>query len=118
MNGGVGPSSLIMSLCGKFAPASFYGLFRTAMRRRRRGSGASGSRYNRRSAANLSKIRRQAFGWVAEWSKAAVLKTAVGESLPGVRIPPHPLYQHLSWRALDKTDTQRDRTNRDCAAAI
>ncbi len=32
------------------------------------------------------------FGWVAEWSKAAVLKTAVGESLPGVRIPPHPLF--------------------------
>jgi hypothetical protein len=28
---------------------------------------------------------------VAEWSKAAVLKTAVGESPPGVRIPPHPL---------------------------
>ena len=31
------------------------------------------------------------FGWVAEWSKAAVLKTAVGESPPGVRISPHPL---------------------------
>ena len=31
------------------------------------------------------------FGWVAEWSIAAVLKTAVGESPPGVRIPPHPL---------------------------
>ena len=30
-------------------------------------------------------------GWVAEWSIAAVLKTAVGESPPGVRIPPHPL---------------------------
>jgi hypothetical protein len=33
------------------------------------------------------------FGWVAEWSKAAVLKTAVGASPPGVRIPPHPLCQ-------------------------
>ena len=30
------------------------------------------------------------FGWVAEWSKATVLKTVVGESPPGVRIPPHP----------------------------
>jgi len=30
-------------------------------------------------------------GWVPEWSKGAVLKTAVGESPPGVRIPPHPL---------------------------
>jgi DNA-directed RNA polymerase specialized sigma24 family protein len=28
---------------------------------------------------------------VAEWFKAAVLKTAVVERLPGVRIPPHPL---------------------------
>ncbi len=33
-----------------------------------------------------------ALGWVAEWSIAAVLKTAVGESPPGVRTPPHPLY--------------------------
>ncbi len=31
-------------------------------------------------------------GWVAEWSKAAVLKTAECESAPGVRIPSHPLY--------------------------
>lgn len=29
-------------------------------------------------------------GWVAEWFKAAVLKTAEGASLPWVRIPPHP----------------------------
>src|SRR4051794_28196812 len=29
-------------------------------------------------------------GWVAEWFKAAVLKTAVGASPPWVRIPPHP----------------------------
>ena len=28
---------------------------------------------------------------MAEWSKALVLKTSVGETLPGVRIPPHPL---------------------------
>ena len=34
---------------------------------------------------------KTAIGWVAEWSKAAVLKTAVRESVPGVRIPPHPL---------------------------
>ena len=30
------------------------------------------------------------FGWVAEWTKAAVLKTAVRVTVPGVRIPPHP----------------------------
>ena len=29
-------------------------------------------------------------GWVAEWFKAPVLKTGVGESPPWVRIPPHP----------------------------
>ena len=29
-------------------------------------------------------------GWVAEWFKAAVLKTAVRVSAPWVRIPPHP----------------------------
>ena len=29
-------------------------------------------------------------GWVAEWFKAPVLKTGVGASLPGVRIPLHP----------------------------
>lgn len=39
----------------------------------------------------LECVVRRRNGWVAEWSKAAVLKTAVGASLPGVRIPPHPL---------------------------
>ena len=32
----------------------------------------------------------QRAGWVAEWSIAAVLKTAVRASVPWVRIPPHP----------------------------
>ncbi len=31
-------------------------------------------------------------GWVAEWFKAAVLKTAGRASAPWVRIPPHPPY--------------------------
>ena len=35
--------------------------------------------------------KRKANGWVAEWSKALVLKTSVGVTLPWVRIPPHPL---------------------------
>jgi hypothetical protein len=35
---------------------------------------------------------------VAEWSKAAVLKTAVRETVPGVRIPPHPLAAFASFR--------------------
>ncbi len=34
--------------------------------------------------------RRPVLGRVAEWFKAAVLKTAVGESPPWVRIPPLP----------------------------
>src|ERR1044071_5519099 len=33
---------------------------------------------------------RERLGWVAEWFKAAVLKTAVGASSPWVRIPPLP----------------------------
>ena len=32
----------------------------------------------------------EGFGWVAERSNAAVLKTVEGASPPGVRIPPHP----------------------------
>ena len=35
-------------------------------------------------------------GWVAEWTKAAVLKTAVRVTVPGVRIPPHPLLDSLA----------------------
>lgn len=38
------------------------------------------------------RLRRQRPGRVAEWSKAAVLKTAVRETVPGVRIPPRPLF--------------------------
>src|SRR5436190_16733959 len=34
--------------------------------------------------------RLRRFGRVAEWFKAAVLKTAVGASSPWVRIPPRP----------------------------
>lgn len=30
-------------------------------------------------------------GWVAEWTKAVVLKTTVRVRVPWVRIPPHPL---------------------------
>jgi hypothetical protein len=29
-------------------------------------------------------------GWVAEWTIAVVLKTIEPETVPGVRIPPHP----------------------------
>src|ERR1700735_3168366 len=36
------------------------------------------------------KLSRQVFGEMAEWFKAAVLKTAVGVSLPWVRIPLSP----------------------------
>ena len=37
-------------------------------------------------------------GWVAEWSNAAVLKTAVRVTVPGVRIPPHPLIFRVASR--------------------
>jgi hypothetical protein len=36
--------------------------------------------------------RQRAAGWVAEWSKAPVLKTGVVVRLPWVRIPPHPRF--------------------------
>ena len=36
------------------------------------------------------------FGQVAEWFKAAVLKIAVGASLPWVRIPPCPPFLFLN----------------------
>ncbi len=39
-------------------------------------------------------------GWVAEWTMAAVLKTAVGATLPGVRIPPHPFSQFAAFRVV------------------
>ena len=35
---------------------------------------------------------KQPIGWVTEWLKVPVLKTGEGESLPWVRIPPHPPY--------------------------
>jgi hypothetical protein len=38
-------------------------------------------------------------GWVAEWFKAAVLKTAVGSRPPWVRIPPHPPVRNCERRA-------------------
>ena len=34
-------------------------------------------------------------GGVAEWLNAPVLKTDVGESLPWVRIPPPPPFNHI-----------------------
>ena len=39
----------------------------------------------------LSRRWQPKVGWVAEWSKAAVLKTAEGASPPQVRILSHPL---------------------------
>ena len=41
---------------------------------------------------------------MAEWFKAPVLKTGVGESSPGVRIPPHPLLlrTHCEFACLDR----------------
>src|SRR5687768_13422707 len=43
---------------------------------------------------NGGKLRK---GWVAEWFKAAVLKTAVGSRPPWVRIPPHPPEHQQNW---------------------
>ncbi len=49
-----------------------------------------------RAASPLDKAARRGeteqAGWVAEWFKAAVLKTAVRATVPWVRIPPHPPY--------------------------
>ena len=45
-------------------------------------------------------------GWVAEWFKAAVLKTAVGASSPWVRIPPLPPagLQALDYKLIPRRD--------------
>ena len=42
------------------------------------------------AAASVSSGRAVVCGEVAEWLMAPVLKTGVGETLPGVRIPPSP----------------------------
>jgi hypothetical protein len=59
---------------------------------------------------------RQTTGWVAEWSKAAVLKTAEGASPPGVRIPPHPPLSTLvrcgKTRLVPQLGRQRSRSFR------
>ena len=46
-------------------------------------------------------------GQVAEWFKATVLKTVVGESLPWVRIPPCPPPRRVAWW---RTDWVREAT--------
>ena len=51
------------------------------------------------ATALLSKVS-SGHGWVAEWSKAVVLKTTVRESVPWVRIPAHPLLFVSHWLAL------------------
>ena len=43
------------------------------------------------SIAGVEEALRINVGWVAEWTKAAVLKTAVPLRVPRVRIPAHPL---------------------------
>ncbi len=53
-----------------------------------------------RFAASGKKRTIAETGWVAEWSKAAVLKTAVRETVPGVRIPPHPFSQLAAFRVV------------------
>ena len=54
----------------------------------------SGEQHRQVRSANktvgLKDRRKNSFGWVAERSIATVLKTVVGATPPGVRIPPHP----------------------------
>ena len=60
---------------------------------------------NHRNEDGIS--NRDDFGWVAEWTKAAVLKTAVRETVPGVRIPPHPFEQIAESHRLSPYFTRR-----------
>ena len=64
---------------------------RQAQRSRAR---TSGEQHRQVRSANktvgLKDRRKNSFGWVAERSIATVLKTVVGATPPGVRIPPHP----------------------------
>ena len=57
-----------------------------------RGDCPAGGRTPSRTVLKTSRgeVTSASAGWVAEWFKAAVLKTAVGASSPWVRIPPHP----------------------------
>ena len=54
----------------------------------------SGEQHRQVRTANktvgLKDRRYKSLGWVAERSIATVLKTVVGATPPGVRIPPHP----------------------------
>ena len=53
-------------------------------------------------------------GWVAEWTKAAVLKTAVRETAPGVRIPPHPLSPFVAIRCASNRVARPLDSSRGC----
>ena len=54
------------------------------------GAAENAYRNNRRFGSVENRRVLRTVGRVAEWFKAAVLKTAVGESSPWVRIPPLP----------------------------
>ena len=54
------------------------------------GAAENAYRNNRRFGSVENRRVLRTVGRVAEWFKAAVLKTAVGESPPWVRIPPLP----------------------------
>jgi hypothetical protein len=49
-----------------------------------------GRRRLRLARSQLHRVTLEPHGGVAEWFKAAVLKTAVPETVPGVQIPPPP----------------------------
>ena len=51
---------------------------------------SSTARCDKRTKPQVERPSEKSFGWVAERSIATVLKTVVGATPPGVRIPPHP----------------------------
>ena len=57
------------------------------------GRGPSKRDASKLALAGCRRRRVARYGRVAEWFKALVLKTSVGESLPWVRIPPLPPFQ-------------------------
>src|SRR5262245_6664821 len=57
-----------------------------------------------------------ASGWVVEWFKAPVLKTGVGASPPGVRIPPHPPAHFASPGLMSAQDASSSLPNNELAS--
>ena len=76
-------------------------MYEVCFTRRNHHSAVSGQRECRTLEITVSdcRVRNAQWGEVAEWLKAAVLKTVEAGRLPGVRIPSSPSFAHAGERA-------------------